>query len=173
MMTKALLTGNLISLAAAFFTARSCWARDNLHIYMDQVYQCLLLALASVFFNSYAGIISLLACALRNYLAARDRLDKKAVTLCLLLILIPGLIVNNRGYIGWIVILANVIYSLGMYICRSELSIKLNMVLDLSMWMVYEALILDIPSFFSDLAALVVALAAITRILRERKQGRS
>lgn len=162
-MTTNLIIGNGISLVAAWFTARSSWARDTWHIYFYQIIQCLLLALASVFFNSYAGIVSLLACALRNYLAATGRLNKIWTALCLVLVLIPGVLLNNRGYIGWIIIAANVLYTLGMYLCRREKTIKCNMIVNLALWMIYEALIWDIPSFCADGAALVTAFLSLLR----------
>lgn len=160
-MTTNLLIGNGISLIAAVFTAKSSWAKDRWHIYFYQIIQCLLLALASVFFNSYAGIVSLLACALRNYLAAKDKLDKKMTLLCLFLVLIPGILLNNRGWIGGIVIAANTIYTLGMYLARRELTIKCNMILNLLLWMIYEALIIDIPSFVADGIALGTAVVSL------------
>lgn len=153
--------GNGISAVAAVFTAKSSWAKDRWHIYVYQVVQCLLLAAASVFFGSYAGVVSLLACALRNWLAAKDRLTKPWLLVCLLLVLIPGIALNNRGLTGWVVIGANGIYTLGMFFARSELAIKSNIILNLSLWIVYEVLIADIPSILADgvgLAAAVVSL---------------
>lgn len=164
-----LIIGNFISLIAAVFTAKSSWARDRAHIYLYQVVQCLLLAVASIFFNSYAGIVTLLVCALRNYLASMGKLDKKATVLCFFLVLIPGILLNNRGYIGGIVIAANVIYTLGMYLTKSELAIKANMILNLTLWIIYEILIIDVPSAVADAAALVVAAASVVRFLRRRE----
>lgn len=162
-MSANLIIGNCISLAAAYFTARSSWAKDTLHIYIYQVVQCLMLAVASVFFNSYAGIVSLLACALRNYFAAIGKLDKKLTFLCLLLVLIPGLLVNNRGGIGLLVIAANVIYTLGMYLTKTEFAIKCNIILNLTLWILYELMIVDIPSIIADGIGLVTAVISILR----------
>lgn len=168
-MTTNLLIGNGISFVAAFFTAKSSWAKDTWHIYIYQVVQCLLLAIASIFFNSYAGIVTLLVCALRNYLAAKDKLDKKMTIICLILVVVPGLLINNRGYIGLIVIAANAIYTIGMFLTKAEWAIKCNIILDLTMWIIYEALIIDIPSIIADGIGLVVAIAALLRI-RVNKQ---
>lgn len=158
-----LIIGNCISVVAAIFTARSSWAKDKWHIYFFQVIQCLLLAVASVFFNSYAGIVSLLVCALRNYLAATDRLNKYATLFCFAMILVPGILINNRGYIGYIVIAANAIYTIGMYLAKKELAIKCNIILNLSLWIVYESLIIDIPSIIADGIGLIVAVASLFR----------
>lgn len=156
-----LLIGNAISLIAAIYTARSSWAKDRWHIYIYQVVQCLLLALASVFFRSYAGVVSLLGCALRNYLAALDKLNRKTTLLCLLLVLVPAVLLNNRRYIGWIVIAANVLYTVGMYAAKTELSMKVNMMVNLTLWIVYEILIVDIPSVLADGVGLVTAAVSL------------
>lgn len=163
-----LLIGNGISLIAAVFTAKSSWARDNRHIYLYQVAQCLLLALASLFFGSYAGIVTLLACALRNYLASMGKLDGRMVLLCLFLVTVPGIAVNNRGAVGLIVITANVLYTLGMYLARGEKTVKCNIMLNLVLWMIYEALIVDIPSFTADGIALFTAAASLLRSKKDR-----
>lgn len=168
-MSMNLIIANCISLVAAVFTAKSSWARDRWHIYFYQVVQCLLLAVASFFFQSYAGIVSLLACALRNWFAARETLDGKRMLLCLLLVLIPGIALNNRGYVGRIVIGANAIYTVGMYLCKSEFAIKANMILNLSLWIVYEILIVDIPSAVADGVGLVTAAGSIIRGRKQRQ----
>lgn len=163
-----IIIGNCISAVAAIFTARSSWAKDKWNIYINQVIQCLLLAVASIFFNSYAGIVSLLACAFRNYMAAKGKLDIKVSMLCLAIILVPGIVLNNRGYIGLIVIAANVIYTVGMYLTKREISIKINIVINLLLWIIYECLIIDVPSIIADGIGLFVTVASIIRIFKEK-----
>lgn len=168
-MTINLIIGNCISLIAAYFTAKSSWAKDIWHIYFYQVVQCLLLAAASVFFQSYAGIISLLACALRNYLAATGRLTKQMTLFCLFIILVPGILVNNRGAVGWLVIAANVIYTIGVFLAKKETAIKWNILLNLTLWMVYEILIVDIPSAAADAVGWAAAAASLVRAGRQEQ----
>ncbi len=158
-----LIIGNCISVVAVYFTARSSWSKDTWHIYFYQVLQCLTLAVASFFFNSYTGIISLVICAFRNYLAAIGKLDKKWTLICLSLLVLLGIAVNNRGYVGLLLVATNVIYTVGMYLARKELAIKLNIILNLILWMIYEVFIMDIPSVFSDGVGLVVAVASLFR----------
>jgi len=170
--TLNLIIGNIISLIAAFFTAKSSLAHDRWNIYICQCAQCLLLAVASVFFNSYAGIVTLLVCALRNYLAASDRLNARWTLACLVLVLVPGILLNNRGAVGCIVIFTNVVYTAGMFFARKEVAVKCNMIFNLALWMVYEALIFDIPSLIADAIA---AGAAVWSLIRpgtgERRTG--
>lgn len=165
-----LIIGNIISAIAAIFTAKSSYDKDRWHIYFDQVLQCLLLAIASIFFNSYAGIVTLLVCAVRNLLLAYDKFDKKYYIASVILLLGLGLYVNNRGVIGYIVIAANIIYTIGCYYTKKELSIKINIAIDMIMWIIYEFLILDIPSLIADSIALFVAVFAIFRCLRKKEK---
>lgn len=161
-----LLIANLISFIAAIFTTKSSLAKDTWHIYFYQVLQCIFLSIASVFFNSYAGIITLAVCALRNYLLAVDKFNHKWFIATLLLLLIPGILINNRGYIGYIVIAANLIYTVGTYFCKKELTIKINIAVDLLMWIIYEFLILDIPSLVADSIALFAAFYSICQLIK-------
>lgn len=165
-----LIIGNFISLIAAVFTAMSSWSRDGQRIYTFQVCQCLLLALGSVFFASYAGIVTLLVCAWRNYLASKDQLTKKWIFFCVWMILVFGLAVNNRGMIGILVVATNVIYSLGVYYARSEKAIKYNIILNLTLWIVYEVFIIDIPSAVADAAGLVSAVLSLFRPTKMQKE---
>lgn len=158
-----LILANFISLIAAVFTAMSSWSKEKRRIYIYQVYQCLLLALGSVFFASYAGIVTLLVCAWRNYLASRDMLTKNRIFFCLTVIVVFGLAVNNRGLIGVLVVATNVVYSLGVYLAKSETAIKCNMILNLTLWIVYEIFIIDIPSAIADAVGLTTAVASLFR----------
>ena len=162
-----LIIGNCISLIAAIFTAKSAYDKDRWNIYIDQVIQCALLAIASIFFNSYAGIVTLVICAVRNLLLAYDKFGKKSLIVSLILLLALGFYLNNRGYIGIIVIMANVIYTLGCYLAKRELTMKINIALDMIMWMIYEVLIIDIPSLVADSVTLVLAIIAIYKCVKK------
>lgn len=166
-----LIIANIISLFSAVFTCLSSWSKKKANIYYFQIGQCLLLAVANIFFQSYAAIISLLICALRNYLCAKDKYTKPLCIILTVAILILGIICNNKGYIGWIFIGANVIYTLGVYFCKKELSIKVNILINLILWIIYEILIIDIPSFIADTIATVITVIAIFRYFYERRKN--
>lgn len=80
-----------------------------------------------------------------------------------------GAIFNNSGAAGWIIIAANTLYTLGAYLAKNEVLIKLNIILDLLLWIVYEIIMKDVPSFIADIIGIVVAILAIIRYFRERK----
>lgn len=163
-----LIIGNCISLVAAFFTFASCYSHRKERIYFYQVGQCLILSVANLFFGSYAGIITLALCALRNYLLGINKFGKISCITIASLMLVFGAMINNNKAVGWIVISANVIYTVWGYFARKELSIKLNIIVDLTLWIIYEILILDIPSLIADIIGVVIAAASVIRLLRQR-----
>lgn len=168
-MDTRLIIANCISFGSALFTFASCWAKDEKRIYLYQVGQCFLLAIAYIFFNSYAGIITLLLCTLRNFLLAYKRYNALSCTLLAAGMIIIGALLNNNGAIGWIVIIANFTYTVVAYFAKNELIIKLNIILDLVLWMIYEVFMRDIPSFIADFIGVVVAVIAIVRYLKSKR----
>ena len=167
--TSDLIIANCISFGSSLFTYASSWAKEEKRIYWYQVGQCGVLALAYIFFDSYAGVVTLLLCTLRNVILALGRYNK---TWCICLasgMVIFGAIFNNSGAAGWIIIAANTLYTLGAYLAKNEVLIKLNIILDLLLWIVYEIIMKDVPSFIADIIGIVVAILAIIRYFRERK----
>ena len=171
MADRNLIIANCISFVAAIFTCASSISKDKKRIYFYQVGQCLILAVANIFFHSYAGIITLILCAARNFLLGIDKFNKYVCISLAALMLILGLLLNNNGYIGYIVIAANVIYTIGGYIAKKEIAIKINIIIDLALWIVYEILLIDIPSLVFDVMALILAVISIFRA-KKRDNGR-
>lgn len=165
-----LIIANVISLGAAACTCISSWVKTNRTIYLFQVGQCFLLAIASIFFDSYAGLVTLLLCVLRNLLLAFDIYNRWICVALAVSMAVFGVIFNNMGPIGYIVIIANVFYTLGAYFAKNELWIKINIIIDLVLWMIYEMFIIDIPSFISDGIAVIIAVVAIIRYMKNEKE---
>lgn len=166
MMTRGIIIGNVISIVSAIFTAGSAWTVSKQRSYMYQVFQCLTLAVASVFFMSWSGVTTLLLCAARNYLVSKNLFKGKIVIVMLVLLVGLGILVNNRGVVGWIVILNTCIYTIGSCKAMRPLSVKANITFNCAAWALYDFLILDVVSGVMDVGATVLTLASIIRLLR-------
>lgn len=77
---------------------------------------------------------------------------------------ILGLLSNNRGLLGLIPVIGSIIYTYGTLVCKRTITIKLNIVLNLILWGVYEGILLDIVS------AIVDGVSATITILSIRKE---
>ena len=162
-MEKMILAGNSISLLAACFTAASSWSKEKKHIYLYQTVQCFLLAIANVFFASFSGCVTLFLCSIRNLLTAYDKFTGRLCGIFLVLILVPGILTNNRGLTGLIPVVTTVIYTVGCLYLKTEKKIKGNIIINQILWSIYDILILDIVSFGVDMASALIAVIALFR----------
>ncbi|MCQ2509999.1 MAG: YgjV family protein [Lachnospiraceae bacterium] len=161
-----ILIGNLISIVSACFTAASSWTVSKQKSYMYQVFQCLTLAVASVFFHSWSGVTTLLLCAARNYLVSKNLFKGKIVWITLVILVGLGILVNNRGIVGWIVIMTTFVYTIGSYKAMRPMAVKANITFNCAMWALYDFLILDFVSGVVDVMATILTLVSILRLLR-------
>ncbi len=158
--------GNLISVVSACFTGAASWTISKKKSYQYQVFQCLTLAVASVFFQSWSGVTTLLLCAVRNYLVSKDLFKGKIVWIMLVVLVGLGILVNNRGVVGWIVVMGTFVYTIGSFLAIRPLSVKGNILFNNALWAVYDFLILDIVSGVMDLLAAILTLVSILHLIR-------
>ena len=168
---SSLLIANIFSFFSACFTIASAWTKDPKRTYYYQVGQCLIYAVAAYFFGVYATIIMMLVNAFRNYLVGSSRYTVKWMALCSVLSLIIGLIVNDHSIAGYISIIMTVYYTISSFYLTEAKAVKINVAIDLSMWFVYDLLVLDVPSGIVDSASVILALIALVRIIRDEKRS--
>ena len=161
-----ILFGNLLSLIAALFTFLSAWSRDRKSIYLFQAAQCGILSAANVFFSSVSGVTTCALCTLRNLLIAYDRYTPRLCALFLAAVAALGLWANNRGLVGLLPVAATALYTVGCLYAKSPRTIKLNLIVNLILWAVYDAFVLDLISCAVDGFS---ALTAVYTLLREKK----
>ena len=158
-----LIIGNLISLAAAVFLAVSCIVKDHKKVFLWQTVNCLLLAVSSYFFGSFAGITTLFLCALRNILIVTDRYTKPAMLVTLVSVIASGLIANNKGIIGLLPIVATVEYTICCHYVHGKNATRWSIFANEVIWVLYSLLILDVSTAVSDLVIIVVDIVAIVK----------
>ena len=163
-----LITGNILSMIAGGFTAAASLAKTRKWIYLHQVFQCSLLALASVFFISWSGVTTFILCAIRNALLCVDRFDKKACFVFMAALLVIGLPANNLGIWGLIPVLASVGYTFGGLLAKKEIQMKVNMALELVLWLIYELHIKDISSAVVDGTTIILTVISMIQMRRSK-----
>lgn len=166
-----ILIGNLISLPAAGFTLGSSLSGDFKRIYLYQAVQCFLLALSNVFFSSVSGAVILLVCGIRNVLAAYRKLDVKTGLVFLVLAAVLGIVSNNRGFIGLIPVAVTLVYTIGCVVCKKTEAVKINTIINLAGWAVYDLCIIDLVSAVVDTGSAAAAVISLYHILRKKKQN--
>ena len=157
------LIGNLCSFFAACFTFLSAWSRDKKRIYLYQAAQCLILAVANVFFASVSGTTTYVLCTLRNILLAYDRFTPRRCYAFVAVVAVLGVFANNRGLVGLLPVLTTAVYTVGCLYAKRTKAIKLNLIVNLVLWAIYDAFVLDLVSCAVDSVSAAAALVSIRR----------
>lgn len=158
--------GNCISFFAALFMIASCIAKKKQAVFFCQFLECMLLAVASVFFSSFAGVTTLLLSAARNWIVAKDRYTRPLMYLFLVLTLVLGVLTNTRGLVGLLPVLATAEYTVCCHHIVGERATKCSIFVNILIWVVYAFLICDFSTAIGNSVVLVVDAAAIVRLTR-------
>ena len=107
-----MIIGNILSFFAALFMVASCVVKRKQAVFFCQFLECALLAVASVFFGSLAGMTTLVLSAVRNLVVAKGRYTKPVMVAFVILTIVAGLLANTRGLVGLLPVLATVEYTI-------------------------------------------------------------
>ena len=170
-MINALIIANIFSFISACFTVASSWTKDPKRTYFYQVLQCLVYAAAAYFFGVYSTIVMMLINAFRNYLVAASKYTVRWMALCSALSLIVGLWVNGHSLAGYISIFATVYYTIASFYLVDAKAVKINVAIDLTLWLIYDILVIDISSGVVDLVSVILAVVTFFRICRDERSA--
>lgn len=162
-----------LSILCACFTAASSWVPDAKKSFRLQVIQCFIYAVASYFFGVYSTIVTVLLCAVRNWLSSKNLFTGKVCVPFCIAVTVLGLLFNNAGVIGLVPVFTTLVYSIGCCVCRRLVLTKWNIFVNLALWTVYDLLIADYASAIMDTIGAAVAIAAIIRICRDAHRSAS
>ena len=165
---RLLLFGNIVSFAAACFTLASAWSRDRRRIYLYQAGQCLLLAFANILFGSVSGVTTFALCTARNLLLAYDRFTPRRCWFFVSAVALLGLFANNRGAVGLIPVVTTALYTVVCLYAKRTRDIKLNLIVNLLLWAVYDFFILDLVSCAVDAVSAGTAVLSLFRVQDSR-----
>ena len=159
--------GNIISFAAAVFLLAGCWTRDRDRTFLYQIFEAALLCLANVFFNSWSGITTLLLSAIRNWIILKNRFNERWMVFFGVAVTVLGLLMNNRGWVGLLPILATDQLIICNQYAKRMIPIKLSLLVNTMIWLVYSVMIWDISSTVAQAVTCVACVGAIARLKQE------
>ena len=155
------------SFVTACFTMAASWTKDPHRTFYYQTAQCLVYAVAAYFYGVYPCIIMMLICALRDYLIGAQKYQKIHCLFFFVLALGLGLWTNSSGIVGLLSILATLQITVCAYFLKKPVLVKINVGVNLIIWLIYDFLILDFFSGIVDLVGIVLAFLAAWRISKQ------
>lgn len=165
-LTWNILIGNGISLIAGIFLIISYCVNDVKKAYKYQFINAFILAISSVFFFSWTGVVTMLIAASRNLFVYYDRLTKNWTIIFLLITVVLGLNVNNLGLVGLLPIFAIMEITLCNYYLKEIKSLKVGFIVNSAIYIVYFFAIFDISSVAMESITALIGLVSLIRLIR-------
>ena len=162
-----IILGNIISFIAALFMFASGWTKDRYRTFLYQILENLVLCAANVCFRSWAGISTLLLSGVRNYLVMKDRYTKRLMYVFVILIIVIGTAINNRGLVGLLPIAATVQLSVCNQYAKTLVQHKWSLFINTAVWLIYDFCILDISSTAAQAIMCILTAVTIVRLKKE------
>ena len=135
--------GHVLSAVSFAALAASLFARDTRRLFLLQAADSFLGALANLCFGGFSGASTNGIATVRNLLKAHGRFAGAVVWVTLVAQVAIGVLVNNRGLLGLLPVVATVEYTLAVALTDGVRAVKLALLANILMWAAYGALIGD------------------------------
>ena len=164
-----IIIGNVCSLCAMVTDSISATRKKTSEMLGIQIISQFFYGAGSIILKGYSSTAQNVVAVLRN-LAAMKQIKSKLVGWGLVaLSVVLGVAFNNRGLWGWLPIVANLQYSIAIFMCRDNgAALKLSYLVSLLMYAVFCYVILN---YVGVAANLIVAVTTTISLIRGRTSG--
>ena len=160
-----LIIGNIISFIAGIFIILSMWVNDEKEAYKYQFLNAFILMISSVFFFSWTGVTTMAIAASRNAFVYRDKLTFNWTVFFIVISIVLGFLVNTRGIIGFLPIIAIVQITICNYYLKSIKSIKTSFIVNSAFYIVYFLAIYDFSSCAFETITVIIGLISLFKLI--------
>ena len=165
-----LIIGNIISFIAGIFIILSMWVNDEKGAYKYQFLNAFILMISSVFFFSWTGVTTMAIAASRNAFVYKDRLTFNWTVFFIVISIVLGFLVNTRGIIGFLPIIAIVQITICNYYLKSIKSIKTSFIVNSAFYIVYFLAIYDFSSCAFETITVIIGLISLFKLIFADKE---
>ena len=160
-----LIIGNIISFIAGIFIILSMWVNDEKEAYKYQFLNAFILMISSVFFFSWTGVTTMAIAASSNAFVYKDRLTFNWTVFFIVISIVLGFLVNTRGIIGFLPIIAIVQITICNYYLKSIKSIKTSFIVNSAFYIVYFLAIYDFSSCAFETITVIIGLISLFKLI--------
>ena len=160
-----LIIGNIISFIAGIFIFLSMWVNDEKEAYKYQFLNAFILMISSVFFFSWTGVTTMAIAASRNAFVYNDKLTFNWTVFFIVISIVLGFLVNTRGIIGFLPIIAIVQITICNYYLKSIKSIKTSFIVNSAFYIVYFLAIYDFSSCAFETITVIIGLISLFKLI--------
>ena len=170
-----LLVANCFSLLATISLIISCVVSTRKRMFLFQAGQCVLLCVSQSVLGMYGGIVTTSLGAFRDTANAFDKMNPKKAYLLATVIGVVGTVFNFVGgkpWYGLLPVAAAVFYSLGCQLFRKPNHLRINLMINLSFWVVYSFIIKDYITAMTNGVTALIDLAAFVIIFVQENRAK-
>ena len=165
-----LIIGNIISFIPGIFIILSMWVNDEKEAYKYQFLNAFILMISSVFFFSWTGVTTMAIAASRNAFVYKDKLTFNWTVFFIVISIVLGFLVNTRGIIGFLPIIAIVQITICNYYLKSIKSIKTSFIVNSAFYIVYFLAIYDFSSCAFETITVIIGLISLFKLIFADKE---
>lgn len=146
MITIHIIIGNIFSLISAVCIALSAIKNSKKDFMYWQVGDTMSGILANIALSAHAALVTSIVCLIRNFLSYTGRLTAKITAVLLLVGVVTGLYANNLGVIGWLPVTASAIYTVCIYLTKTDQQMRYALIFNMALWAVHNFYVMAYPS---------------------------
>lgn len=146
-----LILGNIFSLFSALCIAASVIKQSKKDFMLWQIGDTAFGIIANIALNARAALIISIVCLIRNVLSYKNRLTKYITYILVILSVVIGVYINNRGIIGYLPIFASASYTVCIYLTKNEQQMRYALIINMALWFVHNLYVQAYPSALANI----------------------
>ena len=156
--------GNVFSLMSTLTDLYSVSRKTAKSMLVAQTVTQALLGFSSLFLGGYSAVVQNVVSIIRNLAALKEK-SHKAIEYALIVMGVAlGIAFNNLGWIGWLPILSNLIYSVSVFRFKDdERSLKIAFALCVAFYIVFNFKILNYVGTVSNIVVFATTVFALIK----------
>lgn len=165
-----ILIANAIALIASLLMVYTGYIKKKEKILFFQTIQIGLSVISNLILGGITGAIINALGLIRNILCYKEKLNKIAQIILIILSILLGVYFNNLALIGLLPIISNVVYIVFMNI-KDVIKFKYLIIFTMTMWLIYDIYIMSYTSAVFDLGNIIANIISIIQIKKSTKKG--
>lgn len=165
-----ILIANAIALIASLLMVYTGYIKKKEKILFFQTIQIGLSVISNLILGGITGAIINALGLIRNILCYKEKLNKIAQIILIILSILLGVYFNNLALIGLLPIISNVVYIVFMNI-KDVTKFKYLIIFTMTMWLIYDIYIMSYTSAVFDLGNIIANIISIIQIKKSTKKG--
>ena len=162
--------GNICSLLAMLADSFGSTRKKAKEVLLMQAVSQGIYCIGSIVLKGYSAAVQNVIGVIRNLIATRKGSHKAVEWILIVLGVALGIVFNNRGWLGWFPILANLEYSLAIYWFKdNEYILKITFAVYMLMYTVFNLCLFNFVGFIANMVVILTTVTCIIRDARDKK----